>query len=53
VHDGAKKESSELLAWDPEARVKLKIPFQEMKTEIQFGKGSTLVAFVISHRVSL
>ncbi|KAG0369575.1 hypothetical protein BGZ54_009551 [Gamsiella multidivaricata] len=38
VHDSAKKESSGLLAWDPEARVKIKIPFQEMKTEIQFDE---------------
>ncbi|KAF8937820.1 hypothetical protein BGZ58_002088 [Dissophora ornata] len=38
AHDNAKKESSSLLAWDPEARVKLKIPFQEMKTELLFDE---------------
>lgn len=31
---------SDLLAWDPEPRVKFKIPFQEMKTELQLGKNS-------------
>ncbi|KAF9965129.1 hypothetical protein BGZ70_005357 [Mortierella alpina] len=36
--DGAKKVSSDLLAWDPEPRVKLKIPFQEMKTELQLDE---------------
>ncbi|KAF9955057.1 hypothetical protein BGZ72_004086 [Mortierella alpina] len=36
--DGAKKASSDLLAWDPEPRVKLKIPFQEMKTELQLDE---------------
>ncbi|KAI1315202.1 hypothetical protein EDD11_001140 [Mortierella claussenii] len=38
VGDGAKKEPSDLLAWDPEIRVKLKIPFQEMKMELQFDE---------------
>lgn len=33
---------SDLLAWDPEPRVKFKIPFQEMKTELQLGKTSPL-----------
>ncbi|KAF9937669.1 hypothetical protein BGZ67_001000 [Mortierella alpina] len=36
--DGAKKVSLDLLAWDPEPRVKLKIPFQEMKTELQLDE---------------
>ncbi|KAF9419367.1 hypothetical protein BGZ94_009435, partial [Podila epigama] len=36
--DEDKKEASELLAWDTEARVKFKIPFQEMKTELQFDE---------------
>ncbi|KAG0357941.1 hypothetical protein BG005_002930 [Podila minutissima] len=36
--DDADKKSSELLAWDPEPRVKFKIPFQEMKTELQFDE---------------
>ncbi|KAF9360792.1 hypothetical protein BGX26_007743 [Mortierella sp. AD094] len=36
--DSSKKESSDLLAWDPEARLKFKIPFQEMKTELQFDE---------------
>jgi DNA-dependent protein kinase catalytic subunit len=30
---------SDLIAWDPESRVKFKIPFQEMKTELQLGKN--------------
>ncbi|KAF9954135.1 hypothetical protein BGZ65_004221, partial [Modicella reniformis] len=37
-HDGSREVSSDLLAWDPEPRVKLKIPFQEMKTELQFDE---------------
>ncbi|KAF8935223.1 hypothetical protein BGZ52_000691 [Haplosporangium bisporale] len=36
--DDADQRSSELLAWDPEPRVKFKIPFQEMKTELQFDE---------------
>ncbi|CAO3567705.1 unnamed protein product [Mortierella alpina] len=36
--DGAKKVSSDLLAWDPEPRIKLKISFQEMKTELQLDE---------------
>ncbi|KAF9390467.1 hypothetical protein CPB97_009177 [Podila verticillata] len=36
--DDADKRSSELLAWDPEPRIKFKIPFQEMKTELQFDE---------------
>ncbi|KAF9184663.1 hypothetical protein BGZ51_003206 [Haplosporangium sp. Z 767] len=36
--DGAKKDSSDLLAWDPEARVRFKIPFQEMKSELQLDE---------------
>ncbi|KAG0024840.1 hypothetical protein BGZ80_003699 [Entomortierella chlamydospora] len=38
IQDNSKKESSDLLAWDPEPRLKLKIPFQEMKTELQFDE---------------
>ncbi|KAF9116341.1 hypothetical protein BGX27_003334 [Mortierella sp. AM989] len=38
IRDGSKKESSDLLAWDPEARLKFKIPFLEMKTELQFDE---------------
>ncbi|KAF9439193.1 hypothetical protein BGZ76_009365 [Entomortierella beljakovae] len=36
--DTSKKESSDLLAWDPESRLKFKIPFQEMKTDLQFDE---------------
>ncbi|GJJ77035.1 DNA-dependent protein kinase catalytic subunit [Entomortierella parvispora] len=38
VLDESQKRSSELLAWDPEARIKLRIPFQEMKTELLFDE---------------
>ncbi|KAG0254733.1 hypothetical protein BG011_005543 [Mortierella polycephala] len=34
----SKKDSSDLLAWDPEARVRFKIPFQEMKSELQLDE---------------
>lgn len=30
---------SDLIAWDPEPRVKFKIPFLEMKTELHLGKN--------------
>ncbi|KAF9360313.1 hypothetical protein BGX34_007846, partial [Mortierella sp. NVP85] len=29
---------ADLLAWDPEPRVKIKVPFQEMKVELQFDE---------------
>ncbi|KAG0303333.1 hypothetical protein BGZ98_006787, partial [Dissophora globulifera] len=38
IHTGEKKEASTLLAWDPEPRLKFKIPFQEMKTDLLFDE---------------
>jgi hypothetical protein len=29
---------TELLAWDPDPKIKLKFPFQEIKAELQFGE---------------
>ena len=41
---------SDLLAWDPEPRVKFKIPFQEMKTELQLGKNSPIRFYSITKK---
>ncbi|KAF9205542.1 hypothetical protein BGZ49_003876 [Haplosporangium sp. Z 27] len=38
VQDNHKQSSSDLLAWDPEPRLKFKVPFQEMKTDLQFDE---------------
>lgn len=41
---------SDLLAWDPEPRIKFKIPFQEMKTELQLGKSSPIGLYSITKK---
>ncbi|KAG0050163.1 hypothetical protein BGZ83_005055 [Gryganskiella cystojenkinii] len=38
VLEDSKKRSSDLLAWDPEGRIKFRIPFQELKTELLFDE---------------
>jgi len=47
---GDKTAVSNLLAWDPEPRVKFKIPFQEMKTELQLGKNSPIGLYSITKK---
>ncbi|KAG0339299.1 hypothetical protein BG004_006877 [Podila humilis] len=50
--DDSNKKSSELLAWDPEARVKFKIPFQEMKTELQFDELLPRIVGLAEHSLN-
>ncbi|KAG0205959.1 hypothetical protein BGX33_007637 [Mortierella sp. NVP41] len=52
AHSNAKAASSDLLAWDPEPRVKFKIPFQEMKTELQLDEMLPRIVDLAEHSLN-
>ncbi|KAG0293742.1 hypothetical protein BGZ96_002384 [Linnemannia gamsii] len=43
---------SDLIAWDPEPRVKFKIPFQEMKTELQLDEILPRIVDLAEHSLN-
>ncbi|KAF9909938.1 hypothetical protein EC991_007741 [Linnemannia zychae] len=47
-----KKVVSDLLAWDPEPRLKFKIPFQEMKTELQLDEMLPRIVDLAEHSLN-
>ncbi|KAF9135211.1 hypothetical protein BGW39_004143 [Mortierella sp. 14UC] len=52
VRSNDKKAVSDLLAWDPEPRLKFKIPFQEMKTELQLDEMLPRIVDLAEHSLN-